>query len=132
MTESLDGDSGGRADSAFSDRAVDAAYAAGWSVVRGMPEWMARRQFDAVARAVWFRDGTSVQRLQSNLSRVVPQASRLELKRLTRDAVRSYFRYWCEVFQLPTMDRDQLVARTMVHGESRLRDAVAAGRGMIL
>jgi lauroyl/myristoyl acyltransferase len=114
------------------DSVIDAAYAAGWSVVRGMPEWMARRQFDAVARAVWFRDGPSVQRLQSNLARVVPDASRLELKRLTREGVRSYLRYWCEVFQLPTMDRADLIRRSHVVGEPTLRAAVAAGDGMIL
>jgi KDO2-lipid IV(A) lauroyltransferase len=121
-----------RTDSAFSDRMVDAAYAAGWSVVRGMPEWVARRQFDAAARAVWFRDGASVQRLQSNLARVMPELDRLELKRLTRDAVRSYFRYWCEVFQLPGLSKEEIIARVDVEGDPRLRAAVAAGKGMIL
>jgi phosphatidylinositol dimannoside acyltransferase len=120
------------AGSAWGDRAVDAAYAAGWSVVRGMPERLARRQFDAVARAVWFRDGPSVQRLQANLARVVPNASRLDLKRLTRDGVRSYFRYWCEVFQLPTMDRADVVRRSKVVNDPTLRAAVEAGNGMIL
>jgi lauroyl/myristoyl acyltransferase len=114
------------------DAVVDAAYAAGWSVVRGMPEWMARRQFDAVADAVWFRDGANVQRLQSNLARVVPDASRLELKRLTRAGMRSYLRYWCEIFQLPNMTTQQVVSRMDVVGDPLLRDAVAAGKGMIL
>jgi KDO2-lipid IV(A) lauroyltransferase len=118
--------------SVFSDRAVDAAYAVGWSVVRGMPEGLARRQFDAAARAVWFRDGPSVQRLQSNLSRVVPEASRLELKRLTRDGVRSYFRYWCEIFQLPNLSTSEVIERMDVVGDPLLREAVAAGKGMIL
>jgi len=118
--------------STLADKAIDAAYAAGWSVVRGMPERLARRQFDAVARAVWFRDGPNVQRLQANLARVVPDASRLELKRLTREGVRSYLRYWCEVFQLPTMDRADVVRRTKVVGDPTLRAAVAAGKGMIL
>ena len=78
------------------DAVVDAAYATGWSVVRGMPERLARRQFDAAAtHAVWFRSGRSVQRLQSNLARVVPSAGERELRLLTRDAVRSYLRYWC-------------------------------------
>jgi KDO2-lipid IV(A) lauroyltransferase len=114
------------------DGLVDAAYAAGWSVVRGMPERLARRQFDAVADAIWFRDGPSVRRLQSNLARVVPSATRLELKRLTREGVRSYLRYWCEVFQLPKMSRSEVVSRSQVVGDSLLRNAVAAGNGMIL
>jgi KDO2-lipid IV(A) lauroyltransferase len=114
------------------DALVDTAYAAGWSVVKGMPEWMARRQFDAAADAIWFRDGASVRRLQSNLARVVPDASRLELKRLTREGVRSYFRYWCEIFQLPKIDRRDVIARMDVVGDPLLRKAVAAGNGMIL
>jgi phosphatidylinositol dimannoside acyltransferase len=114
------------------DAVVDAAYAAGWSVVRGLPEWLARRQFDAVADAVWFRDGRGVQRLQSNLARVVPDASRLELKRLTRQGIRSYLRYWCEVFQLSRLSVEEIVNRIDVTDEPRLRGAVAAGNGMIL
>jgi phosphatidylinositol dimannoside acyltransferase len=111
---------------------ADAVYAAGWAIVKGMPDRVARRQFDAIADAYWFRDGTSVRRLQSNLARVEPDLSRLELKRLTREAVRSYMRYWCEIFQMPKVTTPQLVATLDIIGESRLRDAVAAGKGMIL
>ena len=53
------------------ERVVDAAYAAGWAVVRGMPERLARRQFDMLADGVWLRHGKSVQRLESNLRRVL-------------------------------------------------------------
>ena len=116
----------------MNDAVVDAAYAAGWSVVRGMPERLARRQFDAIADAVWLRSGASVQRLQRNLARVVPDATDRELRLLTRDGVRSYFRYWCEVFQLPKMKSADLVARMVATDEWRLREAVAAGNGMIL
>lgn len=116
----------------MNDALLDAAYAAGWSVVRGMPERVARRQFDAIADAVWLRSGPSVLRLQTNLSRVVPDASDRELRLLTRDGVRSYFRYWCEVFQLPKMKTADLIRRMSCADEWRLRDAVAAGNGMIL
>jgi phosphatidylinositol dimannoside acyltransferase len=116
----------------MNDAVVDAAYAAGWSVVRGMPEWLARAQFDAAADAVWLRSGRSVQRLQSNLARVVPDASGRDLRLLTREAVRSYLRYWCEVFQLPKMSTSEIIERVDVTGDKLLRDAVAAGKGMIL
>jgi lauroyl/myristoyl acyltransferase len=116
----------------MNDAVVDAAYATGWSVVRGMPEWLARRQFDAAADAVWLRSGRSVQRLQSNLARVVPDAGERELRLLTREAVRSYLRYWCEVFQLPKMSTEEVIARVDVTGDPLLRAAVAAGNGMIL
>jgi lauroyl/myristoyl acyltransferase len=114
-------------------RLVDAAYAAGWAAVRGMPERMARRQFDAIADSVWARHGKGVQRLESNLRRVLGRSATPALvRRTTHQGVRSYFRYWCEVFQLPRMRVDDLVARMISEDEWRLRDAVAAGRGMIL
>jgi len=114
-------------------RLVDSAYVTGWAVLRGMPERVARRQFDAIADSVWARHGRGVQRLEANLRRVLgPSASAAEVRRVTHRAMRSYFRYWCEVFQLPRMRTDDLVARMRTDGEWRLRDAVAAGRGMIL
>jgi KDO2-lipid IV(A) lauroyltransferase len=114
------------------DAVVDAAYAAGWSVVRGMPERMARAQFDAIADGVWLRGGGSVERLRLNLRRVKPGLDDHQLRLLTRAAVRSYLRYWCEVFRLPRMTRDEVVGRMFVVDEQRLRDAVAAGSGVIL
>jgi phosphatidylinositol dimannoside acyltransferase len=114
-------------------RVVDSAYAAGWAVVRGMPAPLARRQFDALADAVWARHGKGVRRLESNLRRVLgPRTTDRQLRRVVHLGVRSYFRYWCEVFQLPRMRTDDLVARMRCDDEWRLRDAVAAGRGMIL
>jgi KDO2-lipid IV(A) lauroyltransferase len=115
-----------------SDGITDSLYAAGWSVVRGMPEPLARRQFDTVADAVWLRRGPSVERLRSNLSRVVPDAGRRELNLLARAGMRSYLRYWREVFQLPRMRTAELVSRMHVVDEYRLRDAVRARRGVVL
>jgi KDO2-lipid IV(A) lauroyltransferase len=98
-----------------------------------MPERLARRQFDAVADGVWARHGKGVRRLESNLRRVLgPTATERQLRRTTHLGVRSYFRYWCEVFQLPRMRRDDIVARMHCEDEWRLREGAAAGRGMIL
>ena len=116
-----------------SARLVEAGYAAGWAAVRGMPERLARRQFDAIADAVWMRHGKGVQRLESNLRRVLgPDATDRELRRITHLGVRSYLRYWCEVFQLPRASIDALKARTRTVDEPRLHKAVARGRGVVL
>jgi KDO2-lipid IV(A) lauroyltransferase len=117
---------------AVRDEVIDAAYAAGWSVVRGMPERLARLTFDQVAVAVATRRGPSVRRLEANLARVRPDANRLELRLLTRDGIRTYLRYWCEIFQLPNMSIDEVVERMDVDGDHRIREAMAAGKGMIL
>ena len=114
-------------------RIVDSAYAAGWAVVRGMPHSVARRQFDAIADAAWARHGKGVRRLESNLRRVLgPHASEQQVRRVTHLGMRSYFRYWCEVFQLPRMKTSDIVARMHVDDDWRLREAYAAGHGMIL
>ena len=112
---------------------VDSAYAAGWAVVRGMPQPLARRQFDALADAVWARHGKGARRLESNLRRVLgPTAPEQQVRRVTHLGMRSYFRYWCEVFQLPRMKTSDVVARMHCDDDWRLRDAYAAGQGMIL
>jgi phosphatidylinositol dimannoside acyltransferase len=116
-------------------RFQDTIYAAGWAVVRGTPERIARRQFDAIADAVYARNGKGVRRLSSNLRRVVgPSMSDRDLRILTRRGVRSYLRYWREVFQLPRMSRVDIVKRTtFVDGsDQRIRDGAASPNGMVL
>ncbi|HWB68059.1 MAG TPA: phosphatidylinositol mannoside acyltransferase [Mycobacteriales bacterium] len=107
-------------------------YAAGWAVVRGMPERLARRQFDAIADAIWLRAGSGVMQLEANLARVRPDLAGRELRLLTRAGLRSYLRYWCEVFQLPAMPMPRLVERSDVTGLEHLWAARDAGRGIIL
>jgi phosphatidylinositol dimannoside acyltransferase len=46
--------------------------------------------------------------------------------------MRSYARYWREVFRLPTMPVTDVVARTEPVHEHHLRDGLAAGRGVVL
>ena len=114
-------------------RLQDAIYAAGWRMIRGLPEPVARRQFDAIADAAWMRHGRSVQRLEANLRRVLgPRAPARELRRTTHLGMRSYLRYWCEVFQMPRIPVAELIDRMQSEDEPRMRAAVASGRGMIL
>ena len=109
-------------------RVTDTSYAAGWGLVRAMPEPVARALFDAGADLAARRGGKGVARLRSNLTRVAPDA---DLDALTRDALRSYARYWREVFRLPVMGREQIVAGTLAVEEGLARDLVASGRGVV-
>jgi phosphatidylinositol dimannoside acyltransferase len=125
----------GRDSASWQDGLTDALYAAGWAVVRGMPEWMALRQFDAIADTVWFRHGSGVQRLQANLHRVVgPGVASRELRRITHQAVRSYLRYWREVFQLPRMTTEATIGRIVIEAvdEQRIREPATSGQGLVL
>ena len=119
----------GRVAHLLTGRATDAAYAGGWAVVRALPEPVALGLFRAGADLASRRGGKGVDRLRSNLARVAPEA---DPDALVRDALRSYARYWCEVFRLPVTSRERIVSGMTTVGEHRLRESVAAGRGTVL
>jgi phosphatidylinositol dimannoside acyltransferase len=107
------------------------AYASAWRVIRLMPERAAYRMFDQIADRQWQSRTTSVQRLEANLTRVLPEASQPELRDLSREGMRSYMRYWCDAFRLPGWDPAR-INTFEIRQEHRLRDAVSTGRGAIL
>jgi KDO2-lipid IV(A) lauroyltransferase len=116
-----------------SGQLTDTLYAAGWAVVRGMPERLARHQFDLIADGVYARHGKGVQRLESNLRRVLgPDVDEKALRRTTHRAVRSYLRYWREVFQLPRMKAADIQARTDVVDDWRMREPATSGEGLVI
>ncbi len=117
------------------DRLTDLGFAAGWSVVRGMPEWAADRAFRTAADVAYRRRGPAVVQLARNLRRVLgPRATPETLAATVRDGMRSYARYWRETFRLPAMDLDAVaasVAATTFGGEHIAR-AQREGRGVVL
>jgi phosphatidylinositol dimannoside acyltransferase len=119
-----------RAAGAASENAVAFGYLSGWRLVRLLPERRARWLFERIADEVYRRDGKSVQRLRQNLGRVRPDEP--DLDALTHEAIRSYLRYWCESFRLPSWPLDDLVRRTRVVDGQLLRKAHAAGRGVVV
>jgi KDO2-lipid IV(A) lauroyltransferase len=121
-----------RAAGAAADQAVALGYVSGWRLVRLLPERTARRLFDRIADEVYRRDGGSVRRLRANLARVRPDVTGATLDALTLDAVRSYLRYWCESFRLPSWPVDDLVRRSRTVDEHHLRDAYAEGHGVVV
>jgi lauroyl/myristoyl acyltransferase len=80
------------------------------------------------------RDGPGVRQLRQNLARVKPDATPAELDGLVRDGLRSYARYWQEVFLLPWTDHVALVDRLdgAMEGAEHLDDALARGRGVVV
>ena len=110
-------------------RLPDWGYAAGWRAIRTVPSPLARAVFDVGARVGSRRQSTAARRLRGNLARVVDESV---LDATVAAGMRSYARYWCEVFRLPELDRDTVVGRMTVAHEHRLREAWAEGRGMIL
>jgi phosphatidylinositol dimannoside acyltransferase len=113
---------------------VDRGYALGWALVCRVPESWAHWAFRAGGDIAWRRQGRGVQRLEANLRRVIgPQASGKELRALSKAGMRSYARYWLEVFRLPVISREQILAGTVSvgGGEEEAFSQLAAGRGVV-
>lgn len=114
------------------ERAWDLGYAAGWRLVRALPEGWARRLFDVAAdRAA---RGGGPDQLRRNLARVLSTTPAQVPDDLVRASLRSYARYWCEAFRLPTMDPVRLVEEieSSATGLGNIHDAVERGRGAVL
>jgi phosphatidylinositol dimannoside acyltransferase len=115
-------------------RLADWGFAAGWGVVRRLPDPLVRSVFQGAADLAARRDGPGTRQLRRNLARVVPQASDEELDELLRAALRSYARYWRETFRLPAMDQREIYRRVderMVN-KSMVDEALDRGRGLVL
>jgi len=115
-------------------RLVGAGYALGWSAVCRLPESWAAGAFRLVADIAWRRQGPRVRVLEGNLRRVLgPGATGAQLRAVSREAMRSYARYWLEVFRLPVMPRERLVSDMVEVGHIEdLFAKVSAGRGVVL
>jgi phosphatidylinositol dimannoside acyltransferase len=115
------------------DWLVDRGYALGWALVCRVPESWARRAFLLAGDIAWRRQGRGVQRLEANLRRVIgPQASGPELRALSRAGMRSYARYWLEVFRLPVISKERIIADTRSNGgEVPVLAELAGGRGIV-
>ncbi len=113
-------------------RMTDWGYAAGWRMVRAMPEFAARNVFDAGALLASRHGGPA--QLRKNLARVVGVAPSEVPDSLMRASLASYARYWREAFRLPTMDHLALGRRLAqtVSGDEHVDAALADGRGAVM
>jgi phosphatidylinositol dimannoside acyltransferase len=115
-------------------RMVDLGFAAGWGLLRGLPEPVVRGAFRAAADLATRRGGPGVSQLRRNYARVVPRAGQEELDELVRAGMRSYARYWMETFRLPSMNHDTVAERVddVVVGSSLIDAALERGKGVVL
>jgi phosphatidylinositol dimannoside acyltransferase len=106
-------------------RLADLQYAAAWRLVRLLPERQAHAVFRLGADLAVWRNGPGVRQLRANLARLGAIA-------LVRDGMRSYARYWCEMFRLTAADGPRIVAATTVTNRAPFDEALDAGRGLIV
>ncbi|KAE8762826.1 phosphatidylinositol mannoside acyltransferase [Georgenia thermotolerans] len=98
--------------------------------VEHLPEPVARAAFTAVADGAWLARGGGVRQLETNLARLRPDLSHRAVRRLSRENMRGYLRYYREAFQLPRLSRDRIEARVRVIGDAAIRAELAAGRSV--
>lgn len=110
----------------------DLGYAAGWRMVRAMPEFAARNMFDA--GALYAARGGGPEQLRRNLGRVIGVPPAQVPAALVRASLASYGRYWREAFRLPSMNHQAVAAQVQerVQGHRHIEQALQAGRGVVL
>jgi phosphatidylinositol dimannoside acyltransferase len=118
------------------ERLVGWAYLLAWRVVCRLPRRWAEWLFRRVADRAWRRRGPAVRQLEANLARVTraagPDGPAADLRQLSRLGMRSYLRYWLEVFRLPVIGEEEILDRMRCSGEEQTAFAhMAAGRGVI-
>lgn len=109
------------------------AFRAAWRIIPAIPERWANPVVRFVADLAWLRNGEGVRQLQSNLARVAGVDPTSDAaRRLARDGMRNYARYWRELFAISGWDRAQLARHVRVEGAEHLEQALASGRGVII
>jgi phosphatidylinositol dimannoside acyltransferase len=124
----------------LSERLTGLAYRLGWKLICRVPESWARWAFTEVADIAWRRQGPKVQVLEANLRRVLAykngraEVDGKELRTLSRAALRSYARYWLEVFRLPVIPVERILSGMHIDaaGEEALFANLKAGRGVVI
>ena len=111
---------------------VARAYFFGWSIVRRISEKSAKALFSNLGAWMYGRNGKSVDRLRSNLSRVFPKLAPKDLEVLVRRGVLSYMRYWMETFRSPDWDRERILSTVTVSNEHLLLDPINNHSGVVV
>ena len=104
----------------------------GWSIVRALPEPAAYALFNRIADVAVARGGKGVERLRANYRRVRPELTEPELDELVRAGMRSYMRYYCEAFRLPTMARPEIDGAVRAIGVEEVREFARRGEAVVL
>lgn len=114
------------------DFLIARAYFLGWSIIRRVPEKNANELFAWLGKRMYRKNGKSVRRLRSNLSRVHPQFSSRDLEDLTRKGALSYMRYWVETFRSPDWSSERILSTVTVGNENLLMDPIRSKTSVVV
>jgi phosphatidylinositol dimannoside acyltransferase len=118
------------------ERLTSAVFGFGWTLVCRVPEPWARAVFMLGADIAWARRGHGVRVLEGNLRRVIDKdAGNGKLRKLSRNVMRSYARYYLETFRLQAIPRERLLGSGMhlegAENIARTLEYLKRGRGVI-
>ncbi len=108
------------------------AFKVGARLARALPEPVAMRTGDALARASSRITPARRRMAARNLQRADPSLRGIRLQRATSRLFESYGRYWVESFRLPGMSLEEIDAGFSAEGLEHIDAARAAGSGAIM
>jgi KDO2-lipid IV(A) lauroyltransferase len=114
------------------DFLVARLYFFGWFIVRRISDKGAESLFRKIGSWMYTKNGKSVDRLRSNLSRVFPSMESEKLDDLVRRGVLSYMRYWMETFRSPDWSKERILSTVTVSNEHLLLDPIRNKTGVVV
>ena len=96
-----------------------------------MPDKLALKLFYAIGDYTFRKNGKAIKRLRSNMQRI-SGLSGAELDQLSRSAMRSYMRYWCETFRFPDWSKDRIMKNVELVNGHLLTDPLDSGKGAVV
>ena len=115
------------------DTLVVGGYKLGSLLSKGIPGFLSGTvgSLIGVPAAIGMRDKRKM--VERHMRRVRPQASSVEIRRLTQQVFDSYARYYLESFRLPTLTSQQVSSSMTVEGyDENMVPALERGNGVIL
>ncbi len=110
----------------------DRAFAAAWAAGRRTPELLTSNAARVAADLAWRRRGRGVQQLEANLRRAMTDAAPDQVRAMSRRAMRSYFRYWREVFALPSWSHRRILDSVVLQHFGPLDEGFSRGEGAVI
>ncbi len=107
-------------------------YLSCWRLLRALPKSVAYQLGDVIADLTRLRNGKSITRLHSNLSRVKPEYDEVQMADLLKKSMRSHLRYWIDTFRFTDWDKSHILNSAETINDKYFFDALAAGKGLIV
>jgi KDO2-lipid IV(A) lauroyltransferase len=117
----------------ISDTLVVGTYKLGSLLSKGVPGFLSGTMGSLVGLPVSLGMRDKRKMVERHMRRVRPNASSIEIRRLTQQVFDSYARYYLESFRLPTLTNAQVAASFTVEGYyENMLPALDRGKGVIL